>query len=210
MKKETPVPEQHPVDAYFREQESGIPVAFDPAHWDVLQAMLDEANPVGAPVSGTRVSDLTPNAAKPSFVRFLGALLVFVFLAAVPSANPALRPTRGVVARELSGSPKIGPEGAGQFSIPVTPNTEARTEMQTLTTPVTSPEQAHFDWPLLPAKSTSMPTDADTVNQHLYTPMVLPPDSLYRQIDSLSIRKGLKAAQDSMAGQKKKKKHLFW
>lgn len=30
LKKETPAPEQHPVDAYFREQETGIPVAFDP------------------------------------------------------------------------------------------------------------------------------------------------------------------------------------
>ncbi len=208
MKKETPA--QHPVDAYFREQESGIPVAFDPAHWDALQAMLDEANPDSASASGTRVSDLTPNAAKPSFVRFLGALLVFVFLAAVPSANPALREMKGVVVPELSGSPKIGSDDAGLVSMPVMPNTEARGDMQTLTTPGASPEQAHFDWPSLPATITSMPTDADTVNHHFYAPVVLPPDSLYRQMDSLSIRKSLKAAQDSIAEQKKKKKHLFW
>ncbi|NUO02418.1 MAG: hypothetical protein HUU01_17570 [Saprospiraceae bacterium] len=211
MKKETPAPEQHPVDAYFREQEAKIPVAFDPAHWNALQAMLDEVNPGSTPVPGTRVSDLSPNLTNSAFTRFFGALLIFVFLAAVPSANPAPRQTRGAVAPELSGFPETGPYNTGQVSIPGTRDTETRTGgTQTPANPAATPKQPQLGWPLLPAATYTTPTGTDTVSHHFYVPAVLPPDSLYRQIDSLSIRKGLRAVQDSMAAQKKKKKHLFW
>lgn len=203
MKKETPAPEQHPVDAYFREQETGIPVAFDPAHWDALQTMLDQAASIRPTAPGAHVSDLARNVAKPApkrmFIRLLSLGMVFVFLAAVPSADKAERlvqeetgsllPAREQAAPGLSTGEVTGQQPNGDGA-PVTP-TPTGTD----------------NWP---GQATVLPAAADTFhNQHLL-PATLPLDSLYRQTDSLSIRKGLKAAQDSIAEQKKKKKHLFW
>lgn len=209
MKKETPAPEQHPVDAYFREQEAGIPVAFNPAHWDSLQAILDQANPDSVPASGTRVSDVTSNAAKPSLARFLSAVFIFVFLAAVPSANPANRQATLPSAQDLSATPEIGTNGNTQSSsFSKTPDEQMRSGEGTQAS--SGSKQTSPEWSLLPAPATTLPMGMDTVGRQFHSLGSLPLDSLYRQTDSLSIQKGLRAAQDSIAEQKKKKKHLFW
>jgi len=203
MKKETPAPEQHPVDAYFREQETGIPVAFDPAHWDALQAMLDQAASNSPTAPGAHVSDLARNVAQPAptrtFIRLLSLGMVFVFLAAVPSADLAQR-----LVQEETGSLLPAREQAP----PELPAGEAiRQHPQGDGAPVTRKPTGIGTWS---GQATVLPAAADTVLNQRLLPTILPLDSLYRQTDSLSIRKGLKAAQDSIAEQKKKKKHLFW
>lgn len=205
MKKETPA--QHPVDAFFREQEAKIPVTFDPAHWDALQAMLEQASAGGPPAPGAHVSDLVIPAAKPSLARFITLAVVFIFLAAVPAANPAIRLAHQNNHAEQPYSPERGKNNAvpGLLS---TGQVERQPE-QKQAMPTRNDEPA-FRWSFLSAPAEMTPFDADTVRHQPTFPATAPLDSLYRQTDSLSIRKGLRTAQDSMAEQRKKKKHLFW
>ncbi len=206
MKKETPAPEQHPVDAYFREQETGIPVAFDPAHWDALQAMLDQAASNSPTAPGAHVSDLARNVAKPAptrtFTRLLSLGMVFVFLAAVPSADLAQHLVKDEMGHLMPAWEQAAPGLSTGEETDQPPKGDGA--------PVTRRPTGTGNGSGSATQVTVLPFAADTGHNQRFLPAILPLDSLYRQTDSLSIRKGLKAAQDSILEQKKKRKHLFW
>ncbi len=210
MKKDTPAPEQHPVDAFFREQEPNIPVTFDPAHWDALQVMLDQSVPGGTSVSGAHASDPDASSVRPAIGRFIRMVLVVAFLAALPSANPASQQAFETAI------PEDNATGEAPATLQMTPIPDARTTPlnQDVDGRIESAAGAAIgqspDWSLFSkTNATSIPLNADTLVYHSLMPgMVV--DSLLRQTDSLSILKSLNAAQDSVAVKRKKKKHLFW
>jgi|GEM_PF-6971377 hypothetical protein len=203
MKKETPAPEQHPVDAYFREQETGIPVAFDPTHWDALQAMLDQAASTNPMATGAHVSDLAQNVAKPASMRTLtrlfGMVVIFTFLAAIPSTGLVQHPVSKETGNLMSAGQQAAPGYIPGLSIGGV--TIQQPQDQVTRTPAASATEPY---------STILPAAADTIRNQPLFPKIPALDSLSRQTDSLGIRKSLKAAQDSIAEQRKKKKHLFW
>lgn len=203
MKKETPAPEQHPVDAYFREQETGIPVAFDPTHWDALQAMLDQAASTNPMATGAHVSDLAQNVAKPAsmrtLTRLLGMVVIFAFLAAIPSTGLVQHPTgKGIGRLMIDGEELTQGHLPGLSAREATGEQPQDQEARILIEPGIRSDFA--------TQATVVPIAADTIRNQQIPAL----DSLSRQTDSLGIRKSLKAAQDSIAEQRKKKKHLFW
>jgi hypothetical protein len=210
MKKDTPTSEpQHPIDVFFREQEADIPVVFNPAHWDALEAMLDQAAAESRPAPGARHSDSTAagvRASNPlSWKRLLGLVLASLFLATVPAADPALQ-SRGKTG-DLSVS--VAPTTAEPAAAPSNAAAPAAPPATTAT-----PHSHHT-----PAALPSPPAETDAAPETAFQSPAL--DTAFRQSlvpaslhhnrpDSLAAIKELPIKQDSIAEQKKKKKHLFW
>jgi len=83
MKKDTPEHEYHPVDAYFRKQETNIPISFDATHWAALQTMLDEPNKPSNSSKGSHQPD-SP-ASIPGIGGIVRLLTALIILAVVGS-----------------------------------------------------------------------------------------------------------------------------
>ncbi|MBX2928783.1 MAG: hypothetical protein KF852_13190 [Saprospiraceae bacterium] len=200
MKKDIPTSEpQHPIDVYFREQEANIPIVFNPAHWDALEAMLDEAVSEGGPLPGMHRSDGATAIVRPSnplsWKRLLGLVLASLFLATVPAADLILQSQRTTGHNSVSvaapaAEPAVAPSNYAHPAASQVPNTSA-------------------PLPLPSAETAFAPEKTSPVDTAL-APSQIPGSLHSTRLDSLAAVEEWQAKQDSTAEQKKKKKHLFW
>ncbi len=200
MSKILPKQEDHPVDIYFREQESSIPVTFDETHWSALQAMLRDANRDGNVPHG----NLAPNQLEtaPSGTgasKFLIILGIVLFLCSATWVLVAFQEnSKQPAGQEPTGNTQPGlmedqnaPYPAN--SKPVDQPTEMKvSEGQRLVTPNSNKTMPAF------GKAVSDSIQGVTISGKA----PLKPDSLLVLPPA--------TAKDSLTIKPKKKKHLFW